>query len=130
MSLLSPPLPLRTLSFLSLSTRVLFTISSPFHHTHTHTHTHIHTHARAFIMGGEGRVPPSSDPRDYCGFCCELSSPDELLSCAQCGNSGGCGDAAKGAKEGRRLRAREGEVCGRKASGDFFFRGERGTETE
>lgn len=34
------------------------------------------------------RVPPSDDPTTYCGFCCELDVPRNLLTCCQCGNSG------------------------------------------
>jgi hypothetical protein len=35
----------------------------------------------------EGKVPPCDDPTKYCGFCCKMSTPKRLLTCA-CGNSG------------------------------------------
>ena len=41
---------------------------------------------------GEGtekyKVPPCNDPTKYCGFCCQLAPPSQLLTCCQCGNSG------------------------------------------
>ena len=34
------------------------------------------------------RRAPSSDPTEYCGFCCQLDDVARLLTCAQCSNSG------------------------------------------
>ena len=34
------------------------------------------------------KEPPCDDPTKYCGFCCKVADPLELVSCCQCGNSG------------------------------------------
>ena len=41
------------------------------------------------VLGDDGRpVAPSTNPRHYCGFCCRVELPVNLVSCIQCGNSG------------------------------------------
>ena len=34
------------------------------------------------------RRAPSSDPSEYCGFCCQIDDVAKLLSCSKCANSG------------------------------------------
>eukprot|EP00047_Mylnosiga_fluctuans_P014812 m.41349 g.41349 ORF g.41349 m.41349 type:complete len:566 (-) comp5664_c0_seq1:202-1899(-) len=42
---------------------------------------------KAPFKANTGKVPPSDDPTKYCGFCCKMTTPGRLLTCA-CGNSG------------------------------------------